>query len=210
MGEHGDGGLPWVAGRLIVTFRSAQVALRGATAALLGGTSGRGDLTAAQRALQDMRAEIENLAPERPLGTAEKTQDVRTTVAVVHLGGDAQRLAELTQQIADIAWSRRSRPMPELIRSTVEAMSTGVLSLVERAGATASLKPTDAVGGTAVLDHDLEAVAAQQRVLDEVLVSGDPSLTEIDAVDVALLGRCYEGCARHAVSAARHVSMLSS
>ncbi len=210
MGEHGDGGLPWVADRLIVTLRSARTALGGATAVLLGGESARGDMKAAHRALHDMRAEIEYLAPDTPLGGKEKKQDVRTTVAAVHLGGDAQRLAELTQQIADIAWSRQSRPMPEGIRPTVEAMSSGVLSLVERAGATAPLDPTDAVGRTALLDHDLEAVAAQQRVLDEVLVSGDPSLAEIDAVDVALLGRCYEGCARHAVSAARHVSMLSS
>lgn len=210
MGEHGDGGLPRVADSLIVTLRSARTALGGATAALLGGKSAQVDLTAAQRALHDMRTEIENLAPDTPLGTEEPKQDVRTTVAAVHLGGDAQRLAELTQQIADIAWSRQSRPMPEPVRATVEAMSTGVLSLVERAGATTSLEPTDAVGRTAVLDRDLEAVAAQQRVLDEVLVSGDPSLAEADAVDVALLGRCYEGCARHAVSAARHVSMLSS
>jgi len=210
MAEHRDGGLPWVAGRLVVTLRSARTALGGATALLLGGVSAKEEMKAAERALHDMRAEIEYLAPDAPLDTEEKTPDVRTTIAAVHLGGDAQRMAELTQQIADIAWSRRSRPMPERVRTTVEAMSSGVLSLVERAGATASLTPADAVGRTAVLDHDLEAVAGQQRVLDEVLVSGDPSLAEIDAVDVALLGRCYEGCARHAVSAARHVSMLSS
>jgi phosphate transport system protein len=193
----------WIADRLAVALRAARTALGRATGVLLGHEADEG-MKAAARALHELRREIEELEPAR-------RTDVRSTVAVVHLGGDLERLAELTQQIAGIAWACRSRrPLPGHIASEVAAMSDGVLALVERAGRTAALEPTAAVDTVAALERSLGTVARQQRSFDEALVSCTPPVDEASAIDLALLGRCYESCARHAVSAAGHVAALTS
>lgn len=195
-----------IAGQLAVTLRAVRTALGRATAVLLGREADDG-MKATEQALHELRVEIEDLVP----GVPGRSADLRATVAAVHLGGDLERLSQLTQQIAEIAWARQSRqPLPQPVMDAVARMSDGVLALVERAGRTAALGPAAAVDATAALERELGSVAGQQRVLDELLVSADPAAETADAVDLALLGRCYESCARHAVSAASHVAVLSS
>lgn len=204
-GEHRP---QWIADRLAVALQEARAALSRATAVLLG-EEADGDMAAAGQALHELRGEIEELVPA-PSGTSVSSH-IRATVTVVHVGGDLERLAELTQQIAEIAWSRqRRRPLPEHVRSAVETMSGRVLALVDRAGETALLERPAAVDAAAGLERELGMVAGRQRGLDEVLVSADPPVDDASAVDLALLGRCYEGCAQHAVSAVRHVAMMVS
>lgn len=193
----------WIADRLAAGLLVARTALSRATAVLLGHEADD-DMSDVVRALHELRGEIEELAPSGPA-------DVRATIALVHLGGDLERLAELTQQIAEIAWALRSRrPLPEHVVSELATMSDGVLALVERAGRTAALEPAAAVDGVAAMEGKLGTVGRQQRLLDEVLVSCAPPVDKANAVDLALLGRCYESCARHAVSAAGQVAALSS
>jgi hypothetical protein len=199
---------PWAGDRLSVALRAARAALGRATAVFLG-DEGDDGMKAAGQALHELRGEIEELVPDpSALPAASHT---RTTVAVVHLGGDLERLADLTQQIAEIAWSRQSsRPLPEHLRSAVEAMSGEVLGLVERAGETALLERAAAMDAAAGLERELGTVAGRQRFLDEALAAADPPVDDASVVDLALLGRCYEGCAQHAVSAVRHVAELAS
>lgn len=200
---HGeDRGFQWIADRSAVALGATETTLSRATAVLLGQEAGDG-LKAAEQALHELRGEIEELEPG---GQA----DVRATVAVVHLGGDLERLAKLTEQIAEIAWARRSRrPLPPHLVSEVATMSTGVLSLVEGARRTVALEPTAAMDAATALERGLGTVTRQLRVLDEALVTCVPPVDEANAVDLTLLGRCYESCARHAVSAASHVAALS-
>lgn len=196
------------ADRLAAALQAARSALGRATGVLLGDETEGADeadegMKAAARALHELRGEIEDLEPAR-------RTDLRSTVAVVHLGGDLERLAGLTQQIAEIAWACRSRgPLPGPVVAEVATMSEGVLALVERAGLTAGLEPAAAADAVAALERSLGTVARHQRSLDEALVSCTPPVGEAGAVDLALLGRCYEGCARHAVSAAGHVAALA-
>jgi phosphate transport system protein len=209
MTQPDDHRLEWITDHLTVTLRTARTALSRSTAVLLGHEADVG-MKAAEQALHELREEIEELMPAVPSGPAP-SPDIRTTVAVVHVGGDLERLAQLTQQIAEIAWSRhRGRPLPRHLAPAFGKMSGGVLDMVERAGETALLDSTAAVEAAADLERELDAIAGQQRVLDDVLVSGDPPVDDASAVDLVLLGRCYEGCARHAVSAARHVTLLAS
>jgi phosphate transport system protein len=208
-----DHRLPWIADRSALTLRVARTALTRATAVLFGDrTTAEDSMKAAEQALRALRGEIEELLAAPPLGTPSSSA-VRATVAMVHLTGDMERLADLTQQIAEIAWSRQSkRPMPAPVRSAAEAMSGDVLALLARAGETVALEPAAAAGATAALDRDLEEISGQQARLDRLLVSEaeDPQVNDSGAVDVALLGRCYESCARHAVAAARHVAILAT
>ncbi|GAA2116503.1 hypothetical protein [Actinomadura alba] len=202
-----------LADQLAVSLHVVRTALSRASTVLFGDEAAAEDsMKAAEQALHELREEIEEIeeiALAAPYGASESS-DVRVTVAVVHLGGDMERLAKLTQQIAEIAWSRWSKPpLPAHLGAAAETMSGGVLALVARAGETMKLEPAAAEAATA-LDRHVGEIAGQQRLLDRLLVSGDPPVDVSDAVDVALLGRCYEGCARHAVSAACHVAMLAT
>jgi phosphate transport system protein len=201
-----DGRLEPVAGQLAAALRKARAALGGATDVLVG----HGDneaMKAAEEALHALGDHTDMLVPaELP-----SSSGVRAAVAMVHAGGDMERMAELIQQIAEIAWSRRTRqPMSPAVRSAVEAVGNSALALVERAMEAVELTPVPAVEAAAGLDGQLGEISRQQRVLDEVLVREEPQIAASDAVDVALLGRCYESCARHAVSAARHLAVLTS
>jgi phosphate transport system protein len=212
MTQPDDHRLQRLADQLAVTLHVVRMALSRATAVLFGHEAAAEDsMKAAEQALhelRELREEIEEAAASAPFDTSASS-DVRVTVAMVHVGGDVDRLAKLTQQIAEIAWSRRSkRPLPAHLGTAAEMMSGAVLALVARAGET--MKPALAAEATRALDRQVGEIAGQERLLDRLLVLEDPPVDVSDAVDVALLGRCYEGCARHAVSAARHVAMLAT
>lgn len=202
----------YVAGRLAETLGLAHRALSRATAVLFGFEAAAEDgMKAVEQALRELRGEIEQLALSTPVGRGAGPMEVRMTVADVHIGGDAERMAEMTQQIAEIAWTRQSRrPLPAQLRSVAEATSRAALALVAKAGDAMRLEPAAAGEAANGLEYDLGQISAQERLLDRLLMSGEPAVEASDAVDVTLLGRCYEGCARHAVSAARHVAMLAA
>jgi hypothetical protein len=79
-----------------VTFHFVRTALSRATAVLFGDEAAAEDsMKAAEQALHELREEIEEIeetALAAPYGTSASS-DVRVTVAVVHLGGDLERLA---------------------------------------------------------------------------------------------------------------------
>lgn len=206
---HGDEHRPgWIAGRLAAALREARAALDRTTAVLLGDEPEDG-MKAAGHALHKLREGVEDLVPA-PSGTTPPSH-MHATVVEVHVGGDLERLAELTQQIADIAWSRQARAsLLGHVRPAMKEMSDGVLALIERTGETVLLEHSTAMAAATELERELDAVAERQRTLDDVLVAADPPIDEASAVDLVLLGRCYEGCAQHAVSAARHLTTHTS
>jgi phosphate transport system protein len=212
MAQPEDHELPGLTGQLAVVLRDVRMALSRATGVLFGAAEdAENDMAAAEQALHAARAESEELTPAGAVSSPSEAPSIGATVAVVHLGGDIERLAELTQQIAEIAWSRRSKePLPGQLGSVTREMSDNALSLVARAGEAVEKRPAVAVRIATGLETQLADIAGRQRFLDRLLVSCDPPVGTADAVDVALLGRCYEGCARHAVSAVRHVAMLAS
>lgn len=80
-------------------------------------------------------------------------------------------------------------------------------------GGPADVRATHAV--VHLVGGDLERLPGrQQRSPDEVPASCAPPVdkasTEASSVDLALLGRCHQSCARHAVSAAGQVAALFS
>lgn len=200
----GDDQLHRLTSECATALRTARAALGAATEALVGAGGDR-DMEAAESALRALKDSTDLLHPAElppPVGR-------RAAVAAAHVGGDLTRVAELTRQIAEIAWARRAKgPLPEEVRSAVETVSGSALCEIGQAAETVGLEPAATVDG-AQLENGLGTVSARQRGLDEALILGGPQVGVSDAVELALVGRCYEDCARHAVSAARRLAVLA-
>jgi hypothetical protein len=202
-----------VAALCAAALRPAREALEDATRALAGdgGRGGTDRLKASEAALHDLRDVLDVLQAD---GSPHSCP--RSAVAAAHVAGDMGRVVELTRQIVETAWSWRAggRRMPSAVRTAVTAVGGGVAELVGRAEDAAGLacSAPDADGsrlGAAVreLDRGFTGVAGSQRALDEVLVGRTRQEDTSLAVDLALLGRCYEGCAWHALAAVRHLAL---
>lgn len=207
-----DDRLREVAGLCAVALGAARSALSGA-AEVLAGSDDMDRMKASDAALHELRATIEMLVPDGTVPTG-----VRAAVAVAHVEGDMVRVAELAQQVAEIAWSWRERAavVPPAVRSALTALSGTAVAVVGHAREAVGLAgpgrraaPVSVVEAAAGLDGQLAAVAGSVRSLDGVLAREDPRIDVPEAVDVALLGRCYESCAWHAVTAVRHVARLT-
>jgi hypothetical protein len=193
-------------------LRSAQSALAGVIPVLVGDASKDGtvQLKASEAALHDLHDVIDVLQPEDL-----PASDLRSALAAVHVGGDMLRVAELTRQIAETAWSwgTRERAVPSVVRAAVNAVGDGAVALVAQTEKTARLSSSKPSAGGAQdgatvsdLDRRFAAVSRSQRALDEVLVDEAGHIDVSLVVDAALLGRCYEGCAWHAMAAVRHLT----
>ncbi|MFF4582658.1 hypothetical protein [Streptomyces sp. NPDC001389] len=60
----------------------------------------------------------------------------------------------------------------------------------------------------AVLERDLTDIGVRQSALSRWLLTGATVCTVPDAVDAAVLGRCYEECAQRAAAMARTADLL--
>ncbi|MEV0986014.1 hypothetical protein [Streptomyces sp. NPDC049949] len=155
-------------------------------------------------ALGELRQEADELvAADASIGTIGEA-DLRSLVTDMYVGQDAGRIDLLIRQVGDIAWARRSRqPLPDEVRFRVRDMGDDCLALVGRAADVVELSAPHAV-----MDRQVEDIDRRQQELCRVLLSGTEPLTTRDAVDVAVLGRCYQECARRAVAVARHIALL--
>ena len=210
MVQHADHAYRSMADGLAVSLRDVRTVLLVATRALSGrdGRDTADGLDDAGRALHRLHAAVGELGPV----STESTGDVRETIALVHVGGDLQRLAELAQQIAETACARPPRAAPPQTVYAVSSLSRTVVGLVDEAARAATgvgPRSSAAVRTTTVVERELAEVGDQQRLLDEALVAADPPVDKATAVGLVLLGRCLADCARHAVSAAQHLALRS-
>jgi len=190
-------------------LRMAEAALVCATAVLFGGRPAAADsMTAADRALHELRDEMEDQATALLGGDSSAALDMRTVVTGVHVGRDLEHMADLTRQIAEIAWSRLpERPFPARLSSLVEDISRTALAMMGQAVRAAESAGTAETAAVAMPEAGLREIGRQQQLLDRLLCDG--GMHDIrDAVDATLLSQCYEGCARHALAAARRLVLL--
>ncbi|MET9881822.1 hypothetical protein ABZZ20_01435 [Streptomyces sp. NPDC006430] len=191
--------------RVAHILRLAHTAVSRATAlpTMPGAGLERG-MVALSGALGELRHETDDLAAaDASAGTIEDA-DLRSVVTDMYVGQDAGRIGLLVRQIGDIAWARRSRgPLPDALRFRVRDLGDDCLALVGRAADVVELSAP-----RTVMDRQAEGIDRRQQELCRVLLSGGDSLAVRDAVDAAVLGRCYQECAQRAVAVARHVALL--
>ncbi|MFI0724149.1 hypothetical protein [Streptomyces sp. NPDC021224] len=193
-------------------LRAAGTALGAATEVLRGDGDGE-RAKASDAALHELRDAVDCLLLDGPADSGP-----RAAVAAAHAGGDMGRVGELARQIAEMArpWHPGERGVPQAVHTAVTALGGEVVAVVARAAEIAGDIDAGGRGAAAAtvaaleeLDLRLAGVSGRQRFLDETLVAEGPRAGASDTVDMALLGRCYEGCAWHSVAAVRHLVLLA-
>ncbi|MEU8514637.1 hypothetical protein AB0C76_24020 [Kitasatospora sp. NPDC048722] len=179
--------------------RLAHGALLGATAVLTDPTGDTGGIPAAEKALAELHDRIEEDAAGTFGGRAE-------VVVGVHVGTGAEALGQLAQRLLEVAWARQERaPFDERLRTPLGGIADTALDVVARAAdALESGTPEDVADVLA----GLHEAGQRQRLLYELL-GGDVSLDPADAADLVLLSCCYQQCAEHAGSIARHAVLFA-
>ncbi|WP_314251719.1 hypothetical protein [Streptomyces sp. DSM 40907] len=138
------------------------------------------------------------------LAAADEAADLRSVLAGLYVGQDMGRIDLLTRQVGEIAWERRStQPLPEVVRRLVRDIGEACLMLI---GRTSDVIALSAPHGVVV--RDLADISRRQEALSRLLLEGEQTIVVADAVDAAVIGRCYEECAYRAVAVARHAAML--
>ncbi|MFH9347688.1 hypothetical protein [Kitasatospora sp. NPDC017646] len=186
-------------GELADLVRLAHCALRGATAVLTDPAADHHAITAAETALAELHARIEEDAATALGG--------RPGVVVgVHVGCEVESLGQLVQRLLEAAWARQERePYGDRLLGPLRGLAETSLDLVARA--THALEAGAPEGVTHVLT-ELPEVGRRQRLLYELLLHEDAT-DPVDASDLVLLACCYQQCADHAGAIARHAALFA-
>ncbi|MFI6845205.1 hypothetical protein OG535_05730 [Kitasatospora sp. NBC_00085] len=194
-------------GDLAAMIRLAHKALGEATGALLDtADTAAENATAAEKALRELREEIEDDA-SAVLPDGSPTADLHAIVVGVHVGTDVECLAALARQLVELAWARQAgQPLPARLRLPLRGMGNLALNMVGKAGdvleSTESETVADLLGG-------MHEIAQRQRLLYDQMLSEAGQAEPGDVADATLLSCCYERCASHAVSMARHAAFFA-
>ncbi len=191
-------------GDLAGMIRLVREALGGATAALLD--TAADSATTAEKALYELREQIEADA-SAVLPDGSPAADLRAIVVGVHVGTGVECLAALARQLVELAWARQSKqPLPARLRLPLRGMAGLALTMVDKAGEALESTESEAV---ADLLGGVQEIAQRQRLLYQQLLSEGDQGEPGDIADATLLSCCYERCASHAVSIARHTALFT-
>ncbi|MFD5467213.1 hypothetical protein ACFWIQ_30965 [Kitasatospora sp. NPDC127059] len=199
MSDGGGGEYRALIGELAGLVRLAHAALRGATAALTGPSDGGDGIPAAEKALAELLARIEEDAARAPAGRAG-------VVVAVHVGCEVEALGRLAERLLEAAWARQERePFGEELRTPLHGLAGAALDLVARS---ADVLESGVPEGVADVLTELHEVGQRQRLLYELLLRAEPT-DQVDVTDLVLLSCCYQQCADRAAAIARHAGLFS-
>ncbi|MGW0011120.1 hypothetical protein ACWDVX_15355 [Streptomyces tendae] len=128
-----------------------------------------------------------------PLNEADR----RSSLIALYVRGDAGRIAVLIEQVGDIASGRRTQSLAGPFTGPVRELGEACVNLMAQAHDVLRVP-----GPLTMLNQGLADVTARQRRLSRSLLTGSLACSTRDAVDAAVLGRCYEECAWRAVALA--------
>lgn len=153
------------------------------------------------RALTALRRESED-ATSTALAQAPDEGDRRAVLTALYVRGDTGRIVTLIEQIGDIFLGRGGQPFGEPLAAHLRELLGACLTLTGQAHDVVCLS-----GPPSLLGQSLTGIADRQRRLSGLLLTGGLGGTARDAVDAAVLGRCYEECAWRAAALA-HVGLV--
>jgi phosphate transport system protein len=177
---------------------ASAAALQNATAALLEHRERLAEqVIGGRRAIDDMRATVEEIATDALLFHQPVAGDLRAVVSAIRTAADIDRMGALARHVARVA--ARGRVLPAEVRGDFALMG----ELAVRLG----LKAADVIASRNVLlavelEADDDAMDELHRRMFGVLMDPGWAHGVPAAVDVTLLARYYERFADHAVTVA--------
>ncbi|MFT4110103.1 phosphate signaling complex protein PhoU [Propionicimonas sp.] len=189
---------------LVAMSEAVQVAVRDATAALLGA-----DLAIAERvigedaAIDRLHDELEARCFSLLARQAPVAGELRTVVAALRMVADLARMGDLAAHVAKIARLRYpDHAVPDGLVPNFTLMARVAEEMVQTAGRSLRERNAHDAGKLAESDEEMDELRKSQF---RVMLGKDWGYGVEAAVDVALLGRYYERIADHAVLMASRV-----
>jgi len=154
-------------------------------------------------AIEDAYEALEDKAIDLLARQSPVAGDLRIIVAGLRGVSDLERMGGLARHIAKIARLRYPQcAVPELMRETIQEMSSAALSIARKAAEVVESRDTKRA---LELEVDDDRIDTLRRSLFETMLSPDWAYGVEPAIDMALVGRYYERFADHAVEVARLV-----
>jgi phosphate transport system protein len=183
-------------------LREATIALLDADDGLARAVLADDEIVALRQSETDAVALGLLLDRDQPVAT-----DLRTIVACLRMTADLRRMAALASDIARIAHLRHPRRVvDEHLAPAVMAMADHALRVLAAAGRALADRNVAAAAGLACESDETERL--QQELYRGVRTESRRIDTE-DVVNIALVCRCYERYAEHAVELANGIASLA-
>ncbi|MGC0314498.1 hypothetical protein [Kitasatospora acidiphila] len=165
-------------------------------------------VTAAEKALSELRERIEEDAAGVLRNSSLQVSDRHAIVVGVHVGTEVECLADLVELLLRLAWSRQSAARwPDRLRVPLHGMGTVVPAMLAEAADLLESEDTEAGADLLATFHE---VVQRQRLLYELLLSSAEPAAAGETADATLLACYYQRCAGHAVSIARHAALFAA
>ncbi|MER7071967.1 phosphate signaling complex protein PhoU [Terrabacter sp. NPDC000476] len=196
-----------ISDQLVELTRLAGSAISRATIALLDADVHLAEsVIEADRKLDDIRVELDELsidllARQQPVAT-----DLRIVVTAMHMSSDLERMGDLARHVAKVARLRTpDSAVPPELRAHILQMGQVAEAIVAKCGSIIASKD---VAAAIALEKDDDAMDDLHRELFAALLDENTSWSRSSILDLTLVGRYYERFADHAVSVARRVVYL--
>jgi phosphate transport system protein len=165
------------------------------------------DIGAAYEALLTLCHELEDQTAAHMAARARSTvAELPATVAAVHISAEAERMGQLTREVADIAQTRRAwASIPAPLLRVLRELSEVCLDMASKA---ANVMESPGEVGVAEVDRGDEVDRLEQTLFAHLL----PRSAGIDvdaAIDLTLAARAYQRYAEHAVAVAHRAALLA-
>lgn len=199
--------LDTISDQLVELTRLAGSAISRATTALLDADVHLAEsVIEADRKLDDIRIDLDELsidllARQQPVAT-----DLRIVVTAMHMSSDLERMGDLARHVAKVARLRTpDSAVPAELRSHILQMGQVAESIVAKCGSIIASKD---VAAAVALEKDDDQMDELHRQLFAALLDENSTWSRSAILDLTLVGRYYERFADHAVSVARRVVYL--
>jgi phosphate transport system protein len=199
--------LDTISDQLVELTRLAGSAISRATTALLDADVHLAEsVIEADRKLDDIRVELDDLAISLLARQQPVATDLRIVVTAMHMSSDLERMGDLARHVAKVARLRvPDSAVPPELRTHILQMGQVAEAIVAACGSVIASKD---VSAAIALEKDDDQMDDLHRDLFAKLLDEDTSWSRRTILDLTLVGRYYERFADHAVSVARRVIYL--
>jgi phosphate transport system protein len=191
--------------KVVLLFAMVSEGIAATTDALLSGdTAAARELTGRDSLVDQLEADLEQLA-ERELFTQQPMAgDLRYLISVLRVVPELERSGDLAEHIASRAARGLAQHLTPGVRGLLEQMGTICVAMWQAAADAWVERDASAAAAIDARDDELDALADQ---LSERLLTGEVPLAE--ALQTTLVGRFYERLGDHAVHITERIGYLN-